>query len=193
MKLLIWFFGFVRCVPHMLFFKFHVNSQLIHKDLERWKKIHKLESSNLICLVFLFINYPEFRNLFYYRIGKTAILLNFLYRKNSTLYLSTPKIGTGLYLQHAFSTIIAAKSLGENCWINQQVTIGYTANGKAPIIGDRVTVFAGAKVLGDVTIGNDVIIGANAVVTKDVPSNCTVVGVPAYIIKKDGKKVKELL
>lgn len=48
---------------------------------------------------------------------------------------------------------------------------------------------AGAKVLGKITIGNNVIIGANAVVVKDVPDNCTIVGVPAYIIKKEGKRV----
>lgn len=50
---------------------------------------------------------------------------------------------------------------------------------------------AGAKVLGKVTIGDNSIVGANAVVVKDVPPNCTVVGVPAYIIKRDGKKVHE--
>lgn len=53
----------------------------------------------------------------------------------------------------------------------------------APTIGDNVVVYAGAKIIGGVHIGNNVIIGANAVVTKDVPDNCVVAGVPARIIK----------
>lgn len=65
----------------------------------------------------------------------------------------------------------------------------YTNKTDAPTILDNVSIKAGAKVLGKITIGNNVIIGANAVVVKDVPDNCTVVGVPAYIIKKEGKRV----
>lgn len=78
-------------------------------------------------------------------------------------------------------------------FIYQQVTVGYSDDEKAPIIGDNVTIFPGAKVIGDVVIGNNVVIGANAVVVKNVPANCTVVGVPAYIIRRDGKKIIEKL
>ncbi len=53
--------------------------------------------------------------------------------------------------------------------------------------------FLGAKVLGNVILGNNSIVGANAVVVKNVPADCTVVGVPAYIVKRSGKKVKENL
>lgn len=60
-------------------------------------------------------------------------------------------------------------------------------------IGNNVKVHAGAKVIGGITIGDNVVIGANAVVVKDVPSNCTVVGIPAYIIRKDGLSVKKPL
>lgn len=75
-------------------------------------------------------------------------------------------------------------SIGLNCIIGSNVTIG----GKAkyydvPFIGDNVYISTGSKVIGNVKIGNGVIIGANVVVTKDVPDNCTVVGVPAKIIK----------
>ena len=84
---------------------------------------------------------------------------------------------------HGFSTIVFAKSIGNNCMINQQVTIGW-ANGGAPVIGDNVWIASGAKVLGPVTIGNDVIIGANAVVIKDIPAHSIVAGVPAKIIKQ---------
>jgi serine acetyltransferase len=62
-----------------------------------------------------------------------------------------------------------------------------------PVIGSNVAIYAGAKVLGNITIGDNVNIGANAVVVKDVPDNCTVVSVPAYIVKRNGIKVREEL
>lgn len=60
---------------------------------------------------------------------------------------------------------------------------GRSGGGGIPIIGNNVTIYAGAKVFGKITIGDDVIIGANAVVTKDIPSHSMVAGVPAKIIK----------
>ena len=92
-----------------------------------------------------------------------------------------------------FATIVHAKSIGKNCSINQQVTIGFNGAGKFPVIGDNVSIRAGAKVLGDIVLGDNVIVGAGAVVTKSVPPNCVVVGVPAYIIKRDGIRCKEEL
>jgi serine O-acetyltransferase len=144
------------------------------------------------------IKYPEFRNLFYHRIGKFSFFINWLYPPMNTLFINTGSIGEGLYIQHGFATIIQAKSIGKNCWINQQVTIGFghghnLGNSRSPIIGDNVQVKAGAKIIGPVTIGNNSIIGANAVVVKDVPDNCVVVGVPAYIVKRNGIKTNEKL
>ncbi|MEO0490941.1 MAG: serine acetyltransferase, partial [Cyanobacteria bacterium J06659_2] len=62
-----------------------------------------------------------------------------------------------------------------------------------PWIGDNVRITAGAKVIGGVKIGNNVTVGANAVVVKNVPDDCVVVGVPAYIVRRNGVKVKEEL
>ncbi len=80
-------------------------------------------------------------------------------------------------------------SLGENCTIFQQVTIGVNEMdlvnfGKAPKIGNRCYIGAGAKIIGCITIGDDVRIGANAVVCKDIPSESTVVGFNKIIEKK---------
>ena len=61
------------------------------------------------------------------------------------------------------------------------------------LIKNNVMVSAGAKVIGDVTVGNNSIVGAQTVVLKDVPDNCTVVGVPAFIVKENGIKVKKEL
>lgn len=64
------------------------------------------------------------------------------------------------------------------------MTIGYTNDNDYPTIGDNVTIYAGAKILGNVTVGDNSIIAANAVVVKDVPANVIVGGVPAKIIKQ---------
>ena len=111
----------------------------------------------------------------------------------NTLFIGGKEIGPGLFIQHGFSTIISAKSIGKDCWINQQVTIGYSNVMDCPVIGDNVTINAGAKVIGKVSIGNNSKVGANAVVVKDVPENCTVVGVPAYIVRRNGMRVNEKL
>ncbi|MCM3600624.1 serine acetyltransferase [Robertmurraya korlensis] len=97
-------------------------------------------------------------------------------------------------LPHGLNGIIISHyaKIGTNCTIYQQVTIAESKDGKAAIIGDNCLIGAGAKIIGDVKIGKNVKIGANAVVLKDIPDNCTVVGVPAKVIKKDGVKVAEI-
>ena len=79
-------------------------------------------------------------------------------------------------------------TIGNDCTIYHGVTLGGTGKDKIkrhPDIGNNVMIGCGAKILGPIKIGNDVKIGANAVVLKDVPDNCTLVGVPAIIVKKD--------
>ena len=106
------------------------------------------------------------------------------YKPEATLKIWTKEIGSGLFIQHGLCTFIAAKSIGSNCWINQQVTIGYTNNTDTPSIGNNVQIGCGAIILGDIHIGDFAKIGAGAVVVKDVPARSTVVGVPGRIIKK---------
>lgn len=110
----------------------------------------------------------------------------------STLYICTKSenFGAGTFIQHGFSTIISADKIGENCWINQQVTIGFNDSKKygfgRPIIGDHVRVSAGAKVCGKIKVGDNSTIGVNAVVVKDVLPNSVVIPSPMMLIKEDG-------
>lgn len=182
-----------RLWPHLLFFNLHKNKTTIQYDAARWLSITGVSSGKQWGFLSLMTFYPEYRNLFYHRIGKFRVLVSWLCPRMNTLFISTGDIGPGLFIQHGFATIIAAKSIGRDCWINQQVTIGYSNKTDCPEIGDNVTISAGAKVIGGMKIGDNATVGANAVVVKNVPENCTVVGVPAYIIRRNGVKVREEL
>lgn len=109
---------------------------------------------------------------------------------------SNQNVGSGLVIQHGFSTIINCERIGENCQIWHGVTIGKSESGlnkPRPIIGNNVKICAHAVVIGEITVGDNVIIGAGSVVTKSVPDNCVVVGNPAYIIRRNSHKTHELL
>lgn len=162
------------------------NDDCFIKDLRRYKKIYKIKTSDIKALSQILWDHREFRNIFIYRNRFRKFYrywVKLFYKPMDTLYIESCEIGGGLFIQHGFSTMIAAKSIGENCWVNQQVTIGFKGEGKAPIIGNDVMITCGAKVLGDIYIGNNVIIGANAVVVKDIKDGLTVGGVPAKVIK----------
>jgi serine O-acetyltransferase len=94
------------------------------------------------------------------------------------------RVGHRLIIEHAFDVVVSGDAvLGDDVVLRNGVTIGLRHRGfrGSPVIGDRVDIGAGAKLLGPITIGNDVAIGANAVVICDVPSNSIAVGVPARI------------
>lgn len=186
----------MRLLPHLALYKFGSVDSHLHADVLRWGSVvfgqnHKYGGAAIFCRIMTF--YPEFRNIFYYRLGMLGRLFVPLCRPVATLYIVTPKIGPGLFIQHGFATIISAHEIGANCWINQQVTIGFSNDTDRPTLGDGVTVHAGAKVIGEVYVGNFSTIGANAVVVRDVPANSTVVGVPARIVRRDGVRVDEPL
>ena len=103
------------------------------------------------------------------------------------------RIGKGFFIDHGMGVVIGETAIiGDDVLLYQGVTLGGTGlvKGKRhPTIGNNVVIGTGAKVLGNITVGDNSYIGANAVVIKDVPPNSTVVGVPGRITKQDGKKI----
>ena len=161
------------------------NIQLLKQDMMRWCEVNNM-SNSWRSAVRLWLRYDEFRCLVNYRLqGTKWKILPRLFqsaKKRHNLYICADHIGGGFMPFHGFSTIIHAHSLGSNCTVFQNVTIGFSGGGK-PTIGNNVTVYAGAVVVGDVHVGDNVVVAANAVVVKDVPANALVAGVPARIIK----------
>ncbi|WP_251197539.1 serine O-acetyltransferase [Anaerotardibacter muris] len=109
------------------------------------------------------------------------------------------QIGRRFFIDHAMGVIIGETTIiGDDCVLYQNVTLGGTGKetGKRhPTLGNNVMVGVGASVLGSITIGDNSKIGGGSVVVKDVPPNCTVVGVPGHIVMRDGvstaKKAEE--
>lgn len=105
-------------------------------------------------------------------------------------------IGKGLFIDHGSGVIIGETAeLGNNVTLYQGVTLGGTGkeHGKRhPTLKDNVMVSAGAKVLGSFTIGENSKIGAGSVVLKEVPPNCTVVGVPGRIVKRENQRIPRM-
>lgn len=159
------------------------NKTALDEDIHNWCRWREIKESKFAACIF-FVSDRAFRNLFYYRSGPCSRIVSWLFPGYDHLQITTPvtALGGGLIIQHGFATIISAQKIGKNCKIYQQVTIGYNHRLEAPVLGDNVEVCCGAKVIGGVHIGDNVLIGANAVVITDIPSNCVVAGVPAKII-----------
>jgi serine O-acetyltransferase len=126
------------------------------------------------------------------RLGPLAAILERIMHHACHCWISTfAEIGPGLMVAHVCGLVVGGSTrLGKNCDIRQNVTFGgnfnkIDADGRSqPWVGDNVSVGAGAVIVGPVKIGSNSIIGANSVVTRDVPENVIVMGVPAQIIKK---------
>ena len=146
--------------------------------------------------------YPSFRVMIRYRIAHKLYLKRQYFlarwisqraaRKTGIEIHPGATIGKGLFIDHGAGVIIGETAIiGDNVTLYQGVTLGGTGKetGKRhPTLEDNVMVSAGAKIIGSFTGGENSKIGAGSVVLKEVPPNCTVVGVPGRIVKRDNKK-----
>lgn len=104
-------------------------------------------------------------------------------------------IGRRVFIDHGMGVVIGETvHIGDDVTIFQNVTLGGTGKEKGakrhPTVGNRVVIGSGAKVLGNITIGDNCAIGANSVVLTDIPDNATVVGIPGRIVTLDGNRVE---
>lgn len=157
----------------------------------------------LTFIKFLLVNH-SFKVCFSYRLSKFFKKKNkFLYfiffmihRRNQIKFgIQIPNevvVGKGLQFSHYSGIVINAEAvIGDNFTIFQCATVGSVRGKGFPVIGDNCILFAGAKVIGNVTLGNNVIVAANAVVTKDIPDNAVVGGIPAKILNYNGEIISK--
>jgi serine O-acetyltransferase len=141
----------------------------------RWCTYLKSKDSKLVYFLFYIPSY---------------LLLNCYSRRYGIGIPCDMKVGPGLFISN-FGGIFAGNEavIGKNCNISTGVVIGRKNRGRYegyPKIGDNVYIGAGAKVIGGIKVGNNVAIGANCVVTKDIPDNAVVVGIPGRVISYEG-------
>lgn len=180
--------SFAFLIPADILFLCSKERETIKKDLEKYCLETPYKKANIVAFNFcMFINKP-FRNIFYYRVRKSLILKNisklFLPPLNTIEILGD--IGSGFRISHNYA-VIHPERAGENLFVGHGATIGKgrpAEDGRVyPVIGNNVEIYANSIVFGGITIGNNVKIGAGAVVNKDIPDNCTVVGNPGRIVK----------
>lgn len=155
------------------------------------------------------LNYPGVHAMFFFRINHflwnihLKILARFLSQiaRFFTGIEIHPgaTIGKRFFIDHGMGVVIGETTIiGDDCILYQGVTLGGVGTGehkvkRHPTLQNNVMISAGAKIIGDVTVGENSIVGASSVVLKDVPPNCTVIGIPGRIVKENGQRVDEKL
>lgn len=168
----------LRLIPHIIVFYTSKKRDVLEYELNRWLELNHLDKRGLRGLLLLLNSLPEYRSLFYFRTG--AYSLQFLAKGQTNLqfYVDEKEVEPGMVIWHGFSTVINANHIGRDFQVWQNVTIGKKTSlqvNDRPTIGNNVRISAGAIAIGNIQIADNSIIGAGAVVTKDVPKPGTVV------------------
>ena len=150
----------------------------------------------------IFFLYPGVKAIIYHRIAHKlygmgryflADWVSMHARKVTGEIHPAAQIGKNVFIDHGMGVVIGETAVvGDNCTIYQGVTLGGTGKDKGkrhPTIGNNVTIGSGAKILGPFTVGDNSKVAANAVVLNEIPPNCSCVGVPAHIVKREGVKI----
>ena len=159
-------------------------------------------ANNLLEIIFL---YPGFHAMIIYRISNLLWLLKLTFFAKLIAYLGriltgieihpAAKIGKNMFIDHGHGVVIGETSeIGDNVLIYHGVTLGGNSLNKGkrhPTVGNNVIIGAGAKILGPLHIGDSARVGANAVVTKNINANSTVMGIPAKEITKNNLNLEK--
>ncbi len=165
--------------------------EIVKRDMYRYNGARSLKE-----MVKNYLTEPGANYMFWFRLCQTYpnplfkwILRRKMFKYGMEIFPST-EIGSGFYIGHFGGIIInPLAKIGKNCNISQGVTIGRKNRGKnagVPTIGDQVYIGPGAKIMGGITIGNNVAIGANAVVADSFPDNSVIAGIPAKLVSQKG-------
>ena len=183
-KNFIYLLGCIRLIPHIIYYVLFDNSAFADD-------LFVSSGDNGLWTFIVWIQKKKYmRNLFYLRAGKWfRLFFEFFLPIDDSLHLYNFPLGKRCHLEHSQCSFINARSIGHDFYCLHNVTIGNKlSKGSNPSLGNNVRVFTGAVIIGNIKIGDNVIVAANSVVNKDVPSNCVVAGVPAKIIKYIAKQ-----
>lgn len=195
MNCLFYALNMVRSVPVWLIVKSLDLSDIIEQDMYGYR--YAVDSEHRLKGLLLFnrvtASRKMFRNVIVFRIKKKskklAYVAGLILPQKADLELCQGEIAGGLTIYHGHATVVVCEKAGKNLTLYQGVTIGKNSKeGESkvmPTIGNDVTVYTNAVVAGGIKIGNNVDIGAGAVVMKDVPDNTMVIGNPCYFKTKD--------
>lgn len=175
----------IRVFPLWLLWKL----MLFINDNDAKKFIEDLNMAKYGFFVTMYLK-PQYKALLYARLGRVSYPLKIICGSYPVTIDSKHNmlLGKGVWMEHPHGSHLHAKSIGDYLTIKQNVCIGMNHN-QLPVIGSHVFCGVGSCILGGVVVGDNVNIGANCVIQKDVPSNVTVVGNPAIIVKMNGKKL----
>ena len=179
-------------LPADLLYLFGKNRVTIQCDLERYREEIPYKKIGVAAFNYELLFNKPFRNIFYYRTSYSFILRNIskiFFSPLATIEIMG-EIKEGFRISHNYA-VIHPQRAGKNLFVGHGATIGKGTPDPDdnthiyPIIGDNVSIYANAVVFGGIYVGNNVKIGAGAVVNKNIPDNCTAVGNPARIIVKE--------
>lgn len=176
----------------------------ILKDLLENMKAVREKDPAATNYISIFVNTPCIHSIFWHRISHFFHNIGFRFFArfiSQILRFITgieihpgAKIGKRLFIDHGMGVVIGETAeIGDDCHMFHGVTLGGTGKGRGkrhPTVGDNCFISSGVKILGPITIGNNTKIGANAVVLENIPSDATAVGIPAKVVKLNGKRVE---
>lgn len=193
--------GFRTWIPRFFYLTDSDLKEIVNEDMDnqKYQCTYRNIHSNIF-LNWLLINDKSFRSIFYFRLKehKIAWVLSHIFLPDVRDIEITGKIAGGLCIFHGQGTVIGCHKAGKNLQVWQNVTIGRNPKTEVggidtPTIGNNVKIYTNSVVIGNIIIGDNVSIGAGSVVLKSIPPDCTVVGNPAYIVRRNGIRVNEKL